>query len=140
AALATARAVAETYQRSGFGAGMAHFIVVVSHRGPFPEDFAGRPAPDPAMFGLPTEDDGSRTEPLLGHGMIGPTHLEPDFEALRAAPTRIVVAAGSESEGEMANRGAHAAAERLGMDAAIFPSHHGGFLGGEYGQTGEPEA
>jgi hypothetical protein len=22
----------------------------------------------------------------------------------------------------------------------MFPSHHAGFLGGEYGQTGEPEA
>ena len=22
----------------------------------------------------------------------------------------------------------------------IFPSHHGGFLGGEYGQTGDPDA
>jgi hypothetical protein len=22
----------------------------------------------------------------------------------------------------------------------IFPSHHGGFLGGEYGQTGAPDA
>ena len=26
----------DTYQRSGWGAGMAHFIAVVSHRGPFP--------------------------------------------------------------------------------------------------------
>jgi len=24
--------------------------------------------------------------------------------------------------------------------AAVFPSHHGGFLGGEFGQSGEPEA
>ncbi len=28
----------------------------------------------------------------------------------------------------------------LGLDPVIFPSHHGGFLGGEYGQTGDPEA
>jgi hypothetical protein len=40
----------------------------------------------------------------------------------------------------MANRGAHAVAERLGTEAVAFPSNHGGFLGGEYGQTGEPEA
>jgi pimeloyl-ACP methyl ester carboxylesterase len=139
-ALGAARAVADTYQRNGFGAGMAHFIAVVSHRGPFPEDFGMQPAPDPAMFGMPTEDDGSRTDPLLGQNMISSTHFEPDFEALRAAPTRIVVAAGAESEGEMANRGAHAAAARLGTEPEIFPSHHGGFLGGEYGQSGEPEA
>ena len=40
----------------------------------------------------------------------------------------------------MANRGAFAVAERLGTEPVIFPSNHGGFLGGEYGQMGEPDA
>jgi hypothetical protein len=57
-----------------------------------------------------------------------------------SAKTRIVLAAGSESEGEMANRGAHAVADRLGKSPVTFPSDHGGFLGGEYGQTGDPDA
>jgi pimeloyl-ACP methyl ester carboxylesterase len=140
AALAATRAVQETYLRSGWGAGMARFMAVVSHRGPFTAEIAGQPAPDPAMFGLPTADDGSRTDPLLGQNMVTCTHYEPDFDALRSAATRIVLAAGSESEGEMANRGAHAVAERLGAKAVSFPGGHGGFLGGEYGQTGEPDA
>jgi hypothetical protein len=139
-ALAAARAVHETYQRSGWGAGMAHFMTVTSHRGPFSAESAGQPAPDPAMFGMPSEDDGKRTDVLLGQNMIGCSHYEPDFDALRAAPTRIIVAAGTESEGEMANRGAFAVAERLGTTPVIFPSHHGGFLGGEYGWSGEPDA
>jgi pimeloyl-ACP methyl ester carboxylesterase len=139
-ALAASRAVADTYQRSGYGAGMAHFIAVVSHKGPFPDDFAQQPPPDPAMFGMPAEDDGSRTDPLLGQNMITSTRYEPDFDALRAASTRIVMAAGEESEGEMAHRGAHAAAERLGRKPVAFPSGHGGFLGGEYGQMGDPDA
>jgi pimeloyl-ACP methyl ester carboxylesterase len=139
-AKAVVRAIGESYQRGGFGPGMAHFMAVTSHRGPFPDDFASQPAPDPAAFGLPTEDDGSRTDVLLAQTIVGTTHYEPDFEALRQAPTRIVVAAGTESEGEMANRGAHAVAERLGTDPVIFPSHHGGFLGGEYGWPGEPDA
>jgi pimeloyl-ACP methyl ester carboxylesterase len=139
-ALAAARAVYETYTRSGWGAGMAHFIVVSSHQGPFTADVAGRPAPDPAMFGLPTDDDGSRTDPMLGGNMITGTHYEPDFDALRAAPTRIVMAAGAESEGQMTSRAAFAIAERLGTEPVIFPSGHGGFLGGEYGQTGDPDA
>ena len=134
------RAIQSSYQSRGFGAGMAHFIAVTSHRGPFPDDFATQPAPDPAAFGMPTEDDGSRTDVLLGQNIIGTTHYEPDFDALRAASTRIVIAAGAESEGEMANRGAHAAAERLGTEPVIFPSHHGGFLGGEYGWGGDPDA
>ncbi len=138
-ALAACRAVHDTYQRSGFGAGMAQFIVAVSHQGPFGPDYASQPAPDPAMFGQPTEDDGTRTDPLLGQNMVSCTHFEPDFEALRAASTRIVMAAGAESEGQMASRGAFAVAERLGTTAVIFPSGHGGFLGDEYGQPGDPD-
>jgi len=139
AALAAARAVNETYRQRGWGAGMAHFIALASHRGEFTLDFAQQPAPDPAMFELPTEDDGSRTDPLLGLAMVGSIGYEPDLEALRAAPTRIVVAAGEESDGEMAHRGALAVAERLGVDPVDFPSNHGGFLGGEYGQMGDPD-
>ena len=139
-AMATTSAVQDTYQRSGFGAGMAQFIAIVSHKGPFTAEIAAQPPPDPAMFGLPATDDGSRTDPLLGQNIVTCTHYEPDFAALGSASTRIVLAAGEGSEGEMANRGAFAVAERLGANPAIFPSHHGGFLGGEYGQTGQPDA
>jgi pimeloyl-ACP methyl ester carboxylesterase len=141
AALAAALAVHQTYMRcSGFGAGMAHFIALASHKGEIPADFADRPAPDPATFGLPTEDDGTRDKSLLGQNIIAGSHYELDFDALRAAQTRIVLVAGSESEGEMANRGAHAVADRLGKTPMTFPSDHGGLLGGEYGQTGDPDS
>jgi pimeloyl-ACP methyl ester carboxylesterase len=140
AALAAARDIHETYVRSGFGAGMAKFIALVQHKGPVPADWGDRPAPDPAMFGLPTDDDGSRNDPLMGQNMAASPAYEPDFDALRRASTRIVIAAGTESEGELANRGAYAVAERLGTTPVIFPSHHGGFLGGEFGQRGDPDA
>jgi pimeloyl-ACP methyl ester carboxylesterase len=139
-ALAAAKAVADAYQKGGFGAGMARFIGVVSHQGPFTVEEAAAPGPDPAMFGLPAEDDGNRTDALLFQNIISCTHFEPDFEALSAAPTRIVIAVGEESEGQLAYRGGIAAAERLGTEAVRFPSDHGGFLGGEYGQAGQPEA
>jgi pimeloyl-ACP methyl ester carboxylesterase len=139
-AKAVVRAIQTSYQTGGFGAGMAHFMAVTSHRGEFQDDFASQPAPDPATFGMPTEDDGTRTDVLLGQNIIGTTHYEPDFDALANCSTRIICAAGAESEGEMANRGAHAVAERLGTEPVVFPSHHGGFLGGEYGWPGEPDA
>ncbi len=139
-ALAASRAVADAYRESGFGPGMARFIGVVSHQGPFTAAEAEAPAPEPATFGLPTEDDGNRTDPLLFQNIISSTHYEPDFDALRAAPTRIVVAVGSESEGQLAFRAGVAAAERLASEAVRFPSDHGGFLGGEYGQAGDPDA
>ena len=139
-ALAASRAVRDAYAHGGFGAGMARFIEVVSHQGHFGPDWADQPAPDPAMFGLPTEDDGNRTDPLLFQNIITCTHYEPDVAALRAASTRIVLAAGVESEGQLACRGAFAVAERLGTEVVRFPSDHGGFLGGEYGQSGDPVA
>jgi len=139
-ALAATKSVADTYQVSGFGAGMAHFIAVVGHDGPFTAEFLAQSPPDPAMFGMPVEDDGSRTDPLLGQNIITCTHYQPDFDALRAASTRIVPAAGAGSGEQLASRGARAVAAALGVETAVFPGDHGGFLGGEYGQTGEPDA
>ena len=139
-ALAASRDIHETYLRSGMGPAMAKFIALVSHQGPVPADCNDRPAPDPALFGLPTEDDGSRDDALLGQNIVSCTHHEIDFDALRLVSTRIVIAAGVESAGELAHRAALAVAERLGTPPVSFPSNHGGFLGGEYGQTGDPDA
>jgi hypothetical protein len=139
AALAAARAVADTYQRKGFGAGLAHFIVLTSQKGQFTAEFAALPGPDPAMFGMPATDDGSRNDPLLAQNMLTAAQYEPDFDALRSASTRIVIGVGVESEGLMARRAGEAIAERLGTALVIFPSGHGGFLGGEYGQAGDPD-
>lgn len=139
-ALAACLDIHHTYQRSGSGPAMAKFITLVGHKGPIPADFADQPAPNPADFGLPTEDDGSRNDPLVGQNIVSCTHYQHDFDALRAASTHIVIAAGTESEGEMANRAAVAVAERLGTAPVTFPSDHGGFLGGEYGMTGDPDA
>jgi pimeloyl-ACP methyl ester carboxylesterase len=139
-ALAAVRAIHDTYMRGGSGPGMAHFMAVTSHRGPFTAEVARQPAPDPAAFGMSGEDDGSRDDIMLGKGLLTIPTYEPDYDALRAASTRIILAAGVESQGEMANRGAHAVAERLGTETVTFPSHHGGFLGGEYGWAGEPDA
>jgi len=101
----------------------------VNHTGPIPDDYSDRPAPDPAMFGLSTEDDGSRDDALVGQNIVSCTHFQPDFDALRAASTRIVLAKGVESDGQMACRAAEAVAERLGTAPVTFPSGHGGFLG-----------
>jgi pimeloyl-ACP methyl ester carboxylesterase len=140
-ALAGCRAVYETYQQRGFGAGMAHFIALISVQGPVPAEFASQPAPDPSTFGMPTEDDGSRNDLMLSSNILTVTTFRPDIDKLRAVPTRIVVAVGAESHGEIAQRGGEAVAELLGVKPVDFPGGHGGFLGGEYGQAaGEPEA
>ena len=140
AAMAATAAIRDTYRRAGSGPAMAQFIAAVSHKGEFPADWASQPAPDPAMFGMSADDDGSRNDPLLGQNIVTCTHYAPEFDALRAASTRIVLAAGVGSAGEMAHRGAEGVAAALGLPVTEFPSDHGGFLGGEYGQHGEPDA
>jgi pimeloyl-ACP methyl ester carboxylesterase len=132
-ALAVTEDIRETYERDGLGPAMAKFIAFTSVKGPTPPDFP-KHAPNPADFGLPTEDDGSRDHPLLGPHMVYVTRYEPDFDSLRGASTRIVVAGGAESEGTFPYRAALAVAERLETEAVIFPSHHGGF-----GQQGDPD-
>jgi hypothetical protein len=108
--------------------------------GRLPDDYLDRPEPDPAVFGLPTEDDGDRSDPLLGQNMGTSTTYAPDFDSIIAAPTRVVVAAGVESANQMTGRAAAVVADRLGGELTVFPSNHGGFLGGEYGQSGDPDA
>lgn len=137
---AATRDIHDTYRRSGLGPAMAKFIKLVSLEGPLPGGYAEQPAPDPAMFGLPTQDDGSRDDPLVGQNILDGTAFEPDVDALRGASTRVLLARGAESGQTMAARAADAIADRLGSAASVFPSHHAGFLGGEYGQTGEPDA
>jgi pimeloyl-ACP methyl ester carboxylesterase len=137
-ALAAAEAIKRTYQRDGFGPAMAMFIALVSYEGPIPAGFADQ-APNPAVFGLPAEDDGSRDDPLVGQNIITCTHYRHDFGALRAAPCRIVIGVGAESGRLIAGRAGLAVAERLGAPPVTFPGSHDGFLGGEYGGMGKPD-
>ena len=51
-----------------------------------------------------------------------------------------MIAVGEELRGVFTGRTASAVAELLGQQATVFPSHHGGFLGGELGDAGQPEA
>ena len=125
--------------REGFGPAMAKFTALVSYEGPFPAGFARQAAPDPASFGLPAEDDGYRNDPLVGLNMPQTTNYEHDFDALRAAPTRIVIGVGEESANLMAGRAGTAVAGRLSMPPVTFPGGHDGFLGGEFGSMGKPD-
>ncbi|GAA1823701.1 alpha/beta hydrolase [Actinomadura chokoriensis] len=141
AAAERARAgVRDAYESKGWGAGMAAFIAMTSWQGEFTDDYFAQPAPDPALFGMPAEDDGSRDDPLLSDRSWAVSDHRPDAAALTAAPTRIVIAVGEESKGVMTGRTSEATAALLGLRATVFPSHHGGFLGGEFGQAGQPEA
>ena len=93
-----------------------------------------------AAFGLPAEDDGSRDDALLCLNMPSCPARRHDFDALRAASTRIVAGVGAQSATMIVGRAGVAVAERLGTAPVTFPGGHDGFLGGEYGGMGEPDA
>jgi pimeloyl-ACP methyl ester carboxylesterase len=137
---AAQRAVQAAYHDKGWGHGMAAFIAMTSWQGEFTDEYAAQPAPDPAAFGLPAGDDGSRGDVLLS-GVSDPiTAYRPDFAALAKAPTRVVIGVGIESQGVMTGRTSEATAQALGQEPTVFPSHHGGFVGGDTNWAGQPEA
>src|SRR5213075_661408 len=78
---AAARAQAgfrDAYEARGAGAGMAAFIAMTSWRGEFTDEYFAQPAPDPAQFGMPAEDDGSRDDPLLSERSWAVSGYRPD--------------------------------------------------------------
>ena len=133
------RDIRATYLSSGLGLAMAKFIMLVMADGPLTADYLSQPAPDPAMFGLPAEDNGSRDDPLMAN-MIGCNAYHHDFDPLGRASTRIVIGVGAESGNQLAGRAGKAVAERLSLTPVTFAGGHDGFSGGEYGMgAGMPD-
>jgi len=97
--------------------GQRHFQAGSLHRDGFAENLVGRAGP-----------------------VFQYVRYQPDFAALAASPTRIVIAVGEESAGIFTGRTSVATADLLGQKPTVFPSHHGGFVGGESGYAGQPEA
>jgi pimeloyl-ACP methyl ester carboxylesterase len=115
-----------TYAAQGDGHAMAKFVGLVMFDGPITAEYLDQPAPDPAMFGMPSEDDGDRTNPLI-RNMPSVIAYRPDVDALRALGNRLVLAAGVESGQTMAARGARAIAAAVGIPVTEFPGSHGSF-------------
>lgn len=131
-------AVQDVYRDRGWGAGMAAFLALTMWQGEFTEDYLAQPPPDPAGFGLPTEDDGSRDDPLLSDRSAAVTDYAVGVEALRAAPTRVVIGVAEESGETFTGRTAVGTARLLGQEPVVFPSHHGGFADEDGGWPGKP--
>ena len=121
---------------------MAQFIVAVSHKGPMTPEFAAQPAPGPGDV-----RDAGRGRRHPDRPAAGPEHrrpartTSPTSTRCGAASTRIVLAAGvGVRRRDGAPRRATPSPSGSAPTPVIFPSGHGGFLGGEYGQAGEPDA
>lgn len=134
AMVAAMHGIHDTYQAKGFGAAMAKFIALVMVEGEIGPEYLAQPDPDPAMFGLPTEDDGSRDDLMFGVNMVSLPGYEPRYDG---GTPRLLVAVGEATGEQMTGRSARATAERLGTEPVVFPGGHGGFSGGEYGQPAD---
>jgi clorobiocin biosynthesis protein CloN7 len=110
--------VYDAYRGSGIGAAWQRFI-----------SFTGidMPAPSGSTPGTADPSAVATGERFFAHGLLPIALYRPDFTALEAASTRVVVAGGSTSEGEFAHRTAVALAERLATPLVTFPGGHGGF-------------
>jgi pimeloyl-ACP methyl ester carboxylesterase len=123
------RAIRDAYRESGQGQAMAQFIATTMWSGVFTDEFFAQPPADPAMFGMTGDDDGSRDDPLLSERSATVTTYRYDLDAISRA-RRVVVGVAEESGETFTGRTTRALADRLGQEAVVFPSHHGGFVGG----------
>jgi pimeloyl-ACP methyl ester carboxylesterase len=135
------QAVRQAYQDKGFGAGMAAFVALTMWQGELTDDYFAQPPADPAMFGMPTDDDGTRDDMLLSDRAVTVTRHAFDVDAVKAAPTRVEIGVGEETGDSLPARTGRAVAALLGVEPVVFPSHHGGFVGGgpENPYAGKPE-
>jgi len=88
----------------------------------------GGPQEEGAEPQPPSAEAVATSERFFAHGLLPIALYEPDIAALQAAPTRVIVAGGTTSKGEFAQRTAVALAERFGSSLIDFPGGHAGFV------------
>jgi pimeloyl-ACP methyl ester carboxylesterase len=118
--------ISETYRTAGTFAAMEKFGALVEEGGPkYSEEMQQRePTPeDQEMMGRMA----GNFDLFIAHEIRPIGGYVPDVDALRAAPTRIVSAAGETSGEQGASRAAFALAERLGIEVSYLPGAHGGW-------------
>jgi pimeloyl-ACP methyl ester carboxylesterase len=110
----------ETFSENGIGAAWEAFAT-----------FTGLTmgAPDsPADPQPPSAEEVATSTRFFQHGLLPIALYQPDFPALEAAPTRLIVAGGTASRGEFPHRTAVALAAHLRTPLVDFPGGHVGFM------------
>lgn len=127
-ARAAFHAISETFSEQGIGAAWEAFSSFTGLTvGPQPQP-QPQSQPAPADRPPPSVEEVATSTRFFEHGLFPIALYQPDFGALEAAPTRLVVGAGTASRGQFAHRTAVALAGRLGTPLLEFPGGHAGFL------------
>jgi pimeloyl-ACP methyl ester carboxylesterase len=105
-----------TYESGDVGGAWKKFMINANiHEGP-------PPGPEPDAQQIADERFWFR------HEMRGTTYFEPDVAALRDGPTKVVIALGEDSTGQLLDRTSHALAALLGREPVRFPGGHIAFV------------
>lgn len=118
-----AQEVADTLRSQGLPAAMQKFAAMSRIRtGPPP------PSQNPTPEELEGMQQMGRNMPFfLGPYGVAISRFEPDIEALKKGPARIIPGVGEDSKGELAHEAGLLLAQKLGTEAVVFPGAHGGF-------------
>ena len=127
----------DAYHERGFGAGMAQFIAMTSWEGEYTDAYAAQHRRSPQCSGCrPTTTAVGMTRCCRAPGTGSPA-TAPMSRRSRPRPGSSSASARSRSRPSPA---APRSRRPIGQDLVEFPSHHGGFLEGEFGYAGQPEA
>jgi hypothetical protein len=116
--------IVQTFRTAGVGPAMQKFMLHTRIRSEPPPPPPGEPTPEMREAMAQFQRN---MEFWLGHYFMAIANYEPDFDALKKGPFRIVTGVGEASRGELANDAGRALAKRLGTEAVVFPGAHGGF-------------
>jgi len=109
----------DTYRESGDWAAWRRFSTITG--------INMRPPGEEAASQSPSAEALATSERFFRHGLLPIVLYQLDFSALQRAPVRVVVAGGTTSKGQFAQRTAVALAERLDTPLIEFPGGHAGF-------------
>lgn len=117
--------IIDTFRTAGLQAAWMKFMVNAG----FDVDAFGDGPPEPQGAPVNPEQENAEGARFFVHDLAPTTQYLPDFEAMRASTTRIVIGLGTQSGHLLTQRTSVAVAEHLGIDTTEFPGDHGGFLG-----------
>ncbi|HEX3794114.1 MAG TPA: alpha/beta hydrolase [Acidimicrobiales bacterium] len=120
----------ETYREGGIGAAWQKFGALTGMTmGPSADDSVAEAEAEAEADAVPpSAEEMASSRRFFEHGLLTIALYQPDLAALQAAPTRLIVAGGVASKGELPQRTALALAERLGSPMMDFPGGHVGFI------------
>ena len=116
---ATVQHIYDTYRESGAGAAWQEFSTFTG--------LSVRPQGEDAPPQPPSAEAMAMSKRFFGHGLLPIALYQPDLPALKTGPARVVVAGGTSSKGQFAQRTAASLAEHLGTALVDFPGGHAGF-------------